>query len=528
MTSAADRRKPATVGIGWALPLGVVSAALLLWVAVKPTLAGINSDAAVYVLLADWLSPWHGSDIDFGARLFQHYPFPPLYPLLMAALGIGSGTPVQAYALNALLQAWAVVAAGCWARRAGCDVVGATLAAATLALTPIALFTAMGLFSEPLYLAFSMTALALLASPRADTREWYGAGLLLGAAAVTRGVGWFAVAALLACWLWRTRARDARLTPLLALSAPLAWMAVKALTGWGGSYTHNLFGQGIAPVLLALVEQVPTNLRALAYHFVRCFDFLGGRHSAILLTLLLAPAGLILIERLRAAALDAWYGLLYFGVIVMWPYPNHFARFLLILLPLFAAYAALGLVRVGRMHGPAAWARAAPVVAAALLALVVAPSVLQIVLGIANASGDDEKITARMSSWYGHDSLRAARSASAFSLRVLQVMGELGGRLPKDACVSSTMAEMFMLHGRRYSRPPPSQRDSLSTLREALGACPYVLMLGATAFPAADFPAYYPANRVPDELEALLKVPRDATRAEGPALAVLARYRARE
>lgn len=528
MTTTAGRRTPATVGVGWALLLGAVSAALLLWVAVKPTLAGINSDAAVYVLLADWLSPWRSSDIEFGARLFEHYPFPPLYPLLMAALGIGSATPVQAYVLNALLQAWAVVAAGCWARRAGCELSGAMLAGATLALTPIALFTAMGLFSEPLYLALSMSALALLAGPQADTRHWYGAALLLGAAAVTRGVGWFAVAALLVCWAWRTHARRARLTPVLALAAPLAWMVLKAAQGWHGSYTHNVFGQGIAPVLLALVEQVPTNLRALAYHFVRCFDFLGGRHGAILLAVLLVPAVLTLIERLRAAALDAWYGLLYFGVIVIWPYPNHFSRFLLILLPLFGSYAALGLVRLVGMLGHRAWARAAPTVGVALLALVMAPSVLQVMLGISRASPGDERISARMSTWYGHDSLSAARGATAFSLRVLQVLGEVGGRLPKDACVSSTMAEMFMLHGRRYSRPPPSQRDSLASLRGALAACPYVLMLGATTFPAADFPAHYPANRVADELDTLFEVPRDAAAPDGPALAILAHFRGRE
>lgn len=526
MAAHAGRRTRATAGAGGATLLGVVCTAWLLWVAVKPTLAGVNSDAAVYLLLADWLSPWHPTDIDFGARLFEHYPFPPLYPLLMAALGIGSATPALAYGLNALLQAAAAVAAACWARRAGCGAAGATLAAASLVLTPIALFTAMGVFSEPLYLVLSMSALAVLAGPRPQARHWYVAAGLLGAAALTRGAGLTAVAALLICWGARTRLAHARLTPLLAMAPPLAWMAVKGLMHWNGSYTHNLFGHGVAPVLLSLAAQVPTNLHALAYHFVRCFDFLGGGHSKIIVGLLLVPAALTMLRRLRDFELDAWYGALYLGLIAVWPYPNHFARFLLVVLPLFCAYALVGVAATAHRFANGAWAPRAATLALVMLALVVAPSVLQVAQSIARATDDQARIATRISSWYGHDSLAAARRSTAFSLRVLEAMKQLGQAVPRDACVSSTMAETFMLHARRYSRPPPSQRDDEASLRAALGACPYVLLLGATAFPAVDFPAYYPAARVPGALRALRSVARDEAAPDAPALAILTRYAA--
>ena len=131
---------------------------------------------------------------------------------------------------------------------------------------------------------------------------------------------------------------------------------------------------------------------------------------------------------------------------------------------------------------------------------------------------------ARISSWYGHDSLAEARSSTAFSLRVLRVMATLRDQLPPDACVSLTMAEIFMLHSRRYSRPPPSQREPLTRLRAALADCPYVLLLDATAFPAADFPPFYPTARLAGELEALYTAPRDAAVPGGPPLAILARY----
>ena len=242
---------------------------------------------------------------------------------------------------------------------------------------------------------------------------------------------------------------------------------------------------------------------------------------------MLIPAGLSFVQRLRRGEVDACYAALYLLVLLVWPYPNHFARFLLVLLPLFCAYACLGVARMLARGVPAGRCPFASAVTAGVLVLVMLPSLLQVLQSIAAAASAQERVHTRISSWYGHDSLADARASTAFSLRVLDVMAVVGEQLPRDACVSSTMAEVFMLHGRRLSRPPPSQRAELASLQSALVACPYVLLLGATAFPAADFPRYYPLARVKDELATLLTVPLDATRPEQPPLAVLTRYHGR-
>ena len=508
------------------LALGLASLGMLLWVAVKPTLAGVNSDAAVYLLLADWLSPWRATDIDFGAQLFAHYPFPPLYPLLLALVGGGSEVPTIDYVFDAIAQAVAVAASYGWARRIGCAQPVAMLAALSLALTPIALYTAMGVFSEPLYLALSMTALAWVAGSQISARAWQAAALLLGLAAVTRGVGIFAVAALLLAWHRGTRGRDARLVPLLALAPTVAWQLIKAFNGWQGGYTSTLFGGGVMPVGAALVAQLPTNLHALAYHFVRCFDALNSRHSTVILAILVLPAGLCFVQRLRAGWTDGWYAALYLLVLLLWPYPNHFARFLLILLPLFCAYAGLGLAQIFARGGTPGLRPFSGALVAALLVLVLMPSLLQVLHSIASAPNAQERQHARMGSWYGYDSLTQARASTAFSLRVLDVMIDVAAQLPRDACVSSTMAEIFMLKGRRWARPPPAPRAELVDLRAALAACPYVLLLGASTSPAADFPRYYPAARVGAELKTLFTMALDTNNSEHPSLAILARYQA--
>ena len=506
--------------------LGVASFVLLAWVAVKPSLAGVNSDAAVYLLQADYLSPWRTVDIHFGAQLFAHYPFPPLYPLLLAALGGGSGAPALNYIIDGWCQALAVVATWCWARRLGCDGPAAAIAAVSLALTPVALFTAMGVFSEPLYLALSMTALALVSGPRISPRAWHSAALLLGLAAVTRSVGALAVVALLLIWARRTGARTAPWVLVLALAPMLLWQLFKLAQGWTGGYMPTLFANGVPRVALALLAQLPTNLHALAYHFVRCFDTLNSPHSRVVLALLLIPAGWVWAQRLRAGQIDACYVGLYLVVLLLWPYPNHFSRFLLVLLPVFCAYACLGTRGLLARCPLAALRVRASALTALVLLVVLLPSLLQVIQSIATASSAPAPMVTRISSWYEHDSLAAARRSTAFSLRVLAAMQTLGAQLPRDACVSSTMAEIFMLHSRRLSRRPPPHSQDLSSLRAALAACPYVLLLSSSPAPAADYPSYYPLARVADELATLTTVASDTVHPAQQPLAILARYRA--
>lgn len=129
---------------------GAAVAGFFVWVGLKDTLDGINSDAAIYVLMADALSPYHTQSFGFAEKLFAYYPFPPLYPALLALLGGGSATPAANYLAGAGAMACAVVASWCWARRSGTGSAAAAAASASLAITPIALFTIMGVFSEPL------------------------------------------------------------------------------------------------------------------------------------------------------------------------------------------------------------------------------------------------------------------------------------------------------------------------------------------------------------------------------------------
>lgn len=505
-----------------ALLIGVLAYAGFFAVGVKPSFDGINSDAAIYIVMADRLSPWRSQTFDFAQQVFALYPFPPLYPMTLAVVGADSTTPTLIYTIDAALLAIAAAASWLWARRAG-GALPVALATVAVNLTPIALFTAMGVFSEPLYLALTMAALALLASNAPSSRHWLAAATLLGLAAVTRSVGIFALPPLLFIW-WRRAAVREPWVPLAALLPTLIWSAVKWRYGWHGGYTDGLFTAGLWPGLMALLHQIPTNLQALAYHLLRCFDILGNRYSAVACTLLAALAGLALAVRTRRVALDALYVAAYMTVILLWPFPNHYPRFLWVILPFFAAYACWGAGLLVELLGQARLASAASLATAAVILCITLPSTLLVTLQIVRADSAQQRIYTRVGEWYGYDRASDANRVMSYAARVRHILEQIGAQLPAGSCVTSTAPERVMLHAGRFSQRPPASNRPLPALRASLAACPYVLMLRARAWPAINEPLYYPQNRVATELETLRIDLLDPAQAHSPPLVILARY----
>lgn len=518
--------KPAAASSGSLLPailLGTLAFLLFIFVGAKHTLNGINSDAAVYVLMADIYSPYRPHDISFADHLFAHYPFPPLYPLILAALGGGSLTPLLDYVIGAALLAAAVAGIWSWARRAGGSAVAAGACAVGFALTPSAWFTAMGVFSEPLYLALSMSAFALLVVPPQRAGQWYAAAALFGLAALARTVGLIAIAAFLLYW-WRcTRGRHYRAVAALTLLPSLAWIIIKRLRGWHTSYTGSLFETGLR-VLPDMLRQAPINLQALWYYAVRTFDVLGSTYSAVTCAMLLLLAGVGLAARLRAAAPDATYVVFYLLTMLLWPYPNHSGRLLLVILPFILAYMLWGAGLLVRRTGSALLVRTVECGVGLALACIILPSTLVMTLQIRQFAGGTDADKPRTAVWYARDSQAEARALYAFGSQVQDALTALRPHIPVHACVTSTMAEMVQLRTRRRSLRPPGIDATPAELHAALARCPYVLMLRATAFPSIEYPFYYPLTKVITHLRVLHTVPLRPPSPRGQPLAILARY----
>ena len=68
-----------------------ISACWYVWIAIHNPQLGFVADDVVYLLMADWYSPWPLA-FDAAHDHVRHYAqFPPLFPMLLAVAGGGTG-----------------------------------------------------------------------------------------------------------------------------------------------------------------------------------------------------------------------------------------------------------------------------------------------------------------------------------------------------------------------------------------------------------------------------------------------------
>ncbi len=506
---------------------GLLTLAFYIFVSLKDTLHGISTDAAVYVLMADYYSPYRPHEFTFAGHLFETYAYPPLYPMVLGLLGGGTVSPVANYAIGSVFLAVSMILIFVWVARRGANFAMAAVTTAVIALSPAALFVALGVFSEPLYLALSFGAFVTLTARPPDARHWHTAALLFGLSAVTRSVGIFAVASFVLYWFLQTRGRRFRGAPVIALALPACWTAVKWSQGWKASYIGSMFEEGAGGALTDTIEQIPVNLEALWYHLVRSFDLLGGSHVAAALVPLLALAAFTFIRRLRAGELDALYVAIYVAVIVVWPYPNHMRRFLLMILPFIVAYWMWGAVALAQR---ARFASLPPLVqwtTAAVMVSIILPSTLFFTVQIQQYAGTAQADKPKIAAWYGRDSQAESLAAIEFGSRLLNAIADTGRHVPDGACVTSTMPEFVQLHARRKSLRPPRAGPGNADILRHVEHCPYVLMVRAALFPSTGYAFYYPLRELQHQLEVLHRVPLDMNEAGSEPLLILARFTGR-
>ena len=515
----ADRRYDRAIAIS----IGVLALVLFQFVAFKPNLNGVNSDAAVYVLLADFYSPYHDSSITFIDHLFEHYPFPPLYPMVLGIFNGGTPAPLMNYVIGSCLLALALILIFVWIRRQGGDLLHASAVPVLVALTPSTIFIAMGVYSEPLYLVLSFAGFITLLHPTRPVMRWYVSGLLFGLSALARSVGIFAVASFIIYWLLRTRGQRYRMAPLIAVCLPAIWSTLKWARGWHTGYTDSVFKNGLQVGIENIVVQIPVNVEAIWAHFVRSFDLLASPYATAALVILIVPASVAFLRRLRAGEMDALYVGLYLLILVLWPYPNHMQRFLLMILPFFVAYALWGTAELERFSTSVLSARLARWSAVVVFACVIVPSTLFITVQIDQYAETPHEHKTKHPDWYTRDSQAESLAAIDYRNAMLEAIATIEPYVPENECVTSTLSEVIQLHARRKSLRPPLPEAKLDALVQHVTACPYVLMVKTAAFPPV-FTFYYPLTELKPQLTLIHSVSTDPGKTEADALLLLARY----
>ncbi len=505
--SGADAGRSRTAGVLAGGALFAASALIFALAGVRDRFNGLLADSYVYLAAAGQLGRLGDADRGLLRHVFEAYPFPPAYPLLLGLLGGGAARPAWTFAIGALTLAAVVLLCQRWLLQLGAGRAAAAATALAFALLPVTLTIAMGVLSEPLFVALLLGAALLLARPTPGVGAWYGAAALVGLAALVRTVGVVAIAALLVAWCLRRAWRDAAWVPLIAAMPLGAWQLAKWLAGFDG-YALSMVSAEISPA------QIAVNLRALAHHLPRAFDGAGRLPGAWALAALGVLGLAAALPRARRGAFDACFLLAYLPVLVVWPYPDHAARLAWVAIPFALGQALCGL----RALGGERTGFALPIL---LFALLLPSSVPRVAALWAERDGPAAlALRAPASATVGAAAARVAR----FEERLDDFLRRALPAVPADACVASVIPQRVLMSGPRRGLDLANAVATGRSIDAALADCRWVLMIAAQPFPrVAGVDAMFPFHHIASRME-VVDFERDRPAdPDSPLLAMLAR-----
>ena len=480
------------------------------YLSMRDNAIGLLSDSYIYLLLADYFSPFRTFDQKFAEYLLAGYSYPPGFPILLGMLGGGADNLRANFYIDAGFLAAAGVAFYVWLTRQDIGKRVAILLAVGFFLLPVSLISSLGIFSEHPYMLAIIAAAILLTKDRPSTVKLYGAALIIGIAVLIRSVGIAAILAFILVVLLHTlrgrfAARIGAISVAIVLLPSICWSLVKIYKAYDQSYANSVVRGTVGETLDGIIAQVPINLRALWQHFIQLFganDHLAQIICAALLCIILIGW----LARLRRANFDAIYVLAYLSIILAWPYPNHFGRFLFAILPFLIFYGFDGTRLVLSQLLTSASNKTRDLLAgtclSAMIIVLAAPTSAQIVKEIVTPEKADLAMLVRTPNW--HLLKPASRESKVLALeKMLDSLTKARRLTPKNACISSSEPHYVHYFARRRSVKPPPADSANSRFSAALAACPFVFMMSVASYPPSEFPIMYPFYRIEKEMRVL-------------------------
>ncbi|HZZ93566.1 MAG TPA: hypothetical protein VFE23_13465 [Usitatibacter sp.] len=467
------------------LGLGVaVAATAFLW---QPGLDSLYDDSVSYLVLAQWLSPWHAASAAVAAAApLEKYP--PVFPLLLALTG-GAYDWRIAHLVVALCFALSVVLLALHASRISRSRALGIACAVAFALMPGAWLIAKGILSEYPYMVLSLGVLL-----------WHGRGedapptrrdaailcALLAATMLTRTIGVSLAIALAAAETFAFRRRhDAvrakRMAAAIgaAIALALAWYLVRP-AGGPDQYAQSLevMREGAGMDMVGwLAGSIAANAGAIAAGWLHALMIFWGEPSnpRFIIVAAIGLAGLgASVYRASDGHLDGLYVAVYLGMLLLWPYPGQMYRLAFPVFPLVLVHAFWALRAGLAQRLPAATSERWAAGAVALPLAACMPAVLFYVGARAQMPDEPSRPMPKTSiaEFYRIPSGPAAQENAWRQIDVMQDLRHLADTTPPDARIMWYTPDYVALLGHRRGVPlrrPGNPADLAQQLR-ATGA----------------------------------------------------------
>lgn len=292
-------------------------------------LRDLGGDSAVYLLTAQYYSPWHAHSsiaADFGSAS----SYPPLFPLLLGLANLGGNVAI-AHVMTTTFLLVAFLCLFAWLRTLGHTPFTAGMSTLVFALLPGTYVQAISILSENLYLLCTLVALVATTRFEKDRNErwlWYAAsGVALSM--LTRSAGVTLYVAFL-IYLFVRRASQQWRLGLVALLPFMLWETLHGLNqpGYVSSFLRNYTSGSQTRFLSQLHDQITSVGSGWIENFSS--NQVGIPVSALIAALCLGG----LVRRLYLKQIDGFYAVAYLLLICLWPFPAESKRLVFPIVPI--------------------------------------------------------------------------------------------------------------------------------------------------------------------------------------------------
>lgn len=471
-------------------------------------LASWQGDEFIYLLTADYFSPWTENSA-VSAYKASNSQFPPFFPLL---LGLGGGashifaaniTTVVCFLLGFLIFFF-------WLLAEKLTEWNAYFLALIFAILPGTYMQALFVCSEGLYLMFSLACLFAVATGDKSRNEvWFmAAAIFASAASLTRSAGLALVIALALYLIWR---RPARMWLILAITIlpSVAWSLYMLAAGGTEhqSYISAFLETYSTRPMHALIDQVlieaPYLWRGLVMNFttssigVPVYTFMG----------VLFMGGMA--YRLYLRKLDGLYVLLYLGMILLWPFPHEAKRFILVIVPilLFQAFFLIRRLSQNLHHLRAIYIE---ILYLSIIFILALPTLALAIGRYEQTIAPDMEPFRRAGwwySWYANNSMETRPQDMMYARGLSEGLRTIGNHVPINECLYSVKAHPVSYYTGRISKFPPREELDDSDFRKALHelGCRYFLFMNDTS-PSISRKSFYPAGRLENDIQLIAEI----------------------
>lgn len=461
---------------------------------------GMLSDDALYLIMADFYSPWVETLDHVQAFVSVTIHFPPLYSLFLGIFGAGAENPGLAFLLNTLCLSASLLVVVVWLKKETGNSAMAFIVAGLTLFLPSLILLSQELWSEFLFMVFFYLFFYVFSHDEMQKEHFFLCALLAGLMTLTRSLG---ISVVIAYSIYLLYKRPRFFWFYLGISAaPFIYLKIKSSMNplrenYADAFAARVPDLFSTNILHYAVEQLVSLWQSWVALFSPVdWSLLPDSVETTVLVVLLLVFFVGLARRLLEYRIDAFTVLIYLAIVLVWPYSEvrFVTRFLSPLFPLIFFYIIVGNQFLFSRFRLPRHIYVVPV----LVVLVTFSSDIHILKRAYATIEPELKPYSRIREWLTNVSHDVAISEVKTRKRYLEILTELQEYIPEDDCSYAIHPPLTMMYTRRLSGSYLDAASNKEELLERLPICNFMIasyLMDHTE----DYSAFYPMDLVWDK-----------------------------